>query len=289
MLLLPLYVSLNTGCMLFDSLDPATDKSGSEGSTDGDDGNDDGDGDTDNDEEDNTDDLDDDGDGLTNGEEADLGTDKDNVDSDGDTYSDYDEVQTGHDPTDADDAIYEGGWPYNPNKDDLEDPGWDSKDKVGNMVPRFVSYDYNEDDFELYDFAGHGKPVIIDISAEWCSYCQELAKFMGGQNSYFDDYEASYPELGAVRDGIANGDLYWIEIIDQNESGTTVDAKDLQQWEKKYGIPGAPVVADEDQLWLNWTDLVGYPTLLVVDENMEIISYSKRDYFEALAGAADAI
>ncbi len=232
------------------------------------------------------DDADDDGDGLTNGEEDDLGSDPNEVDSDGDGYSDFDEVETGHDPTDDDDKIYEGGWPYNPNKDEMEDPGWDGRAKEGEVVPRFQSYDHFGDDFDLYDFAGHGKSVIIDISAEWCGYCQELAKYMGSQASYFDQYESSYPELKKVRKGIENGEILWVEILDQNQAGTTIELRDLEQWEKRYGMPFTPVVADEEMLWLDWTKLRGYPTLMLADETMTITSYSASDYFAALGDAA---
>jgi thiol-disulfide isomerase/thioredoxin len=252
-----------------------------------------GDGDDGDDGDDNTPDPwlaeDDDGDGLTNGEEQELGTDPDAVDSDGDGYSDFDEVETGHDPTDSDDGIYTGGWPYNPDKDSMEEGTWDERAKEGRTLPRFQTYDMLGDDFDLYDFGLQGKYTIIDVSAGWCSYCQELAKFMAGKSSYFDQYESSYPELGIVRDGVANGDLQWVEIIDQDESGATVSLEYLERWEKKYGFENAPVIADEEQLWLAYLKLAGYPTLLVADENMVITSYSKGDYFVALGAAADLI
>ncbi len=233
--------------------------------------------------------ADDDGDGLTNGEEDELGTDRDAIDSDGDGYSDFDEVQTDHDPLDSEDMIYTGGWPYNPDKDDMEDPGWEGRAKEGNMVPRHVGYDQYGDTFDLYDMAGHGKPIIIDISAEWCSYCQELAKYMGSQESYFDQYERSYPELKVVREAIENGDLIWVEYLDQNQSGATISEKDLEQWEKNYGMPNTPVVADEEMLWLGWTKLRGYPTLILADDTMTILAYDSADYFSQLSAAAEIV
>ncbi|MBM4390351.1 MAG: hypothetical protein FJ090_04445 [Deltaproteobacteria bacterium] len=233
--------------------------------------------------------ADDDGDGLTNAEEDELGTNRDAVDSDGDGYSDFDEVQTEHDPVDSSDMIYNGGWPYNPDKDEMADPGWDGRAKEGSVVPRHVGYDQFGDTFDLYDMAGHGKPVIIDISAEWCSYCQELAKYMGSQESYFDQYERSYPELKVVRKAIENGDLIWVEYLDQNQSGGTITEKDLEQWEKHYAMPNTPVVADEDMLWLDWTKLRGYPALMLVDDAMTIIAYDSSDYFSQLSAAAELV
>ena len=70
--------------------------------------------------------ADDDGDGLTNGEEAEYGTDPLDPDSDDDTYLDYDEIVENRDPLDPEDRIYIGYWPYNRYKSDIVDPGWAS-------------------------------------------------------------------------------------------------------------------------------------------------------------------
>jgi thiol-disulfide isomerase/thioredoxin len=228
-----------------------------------------------------------DGDGLADKDETDLGTDPLAIDSDGDSYSDADEIATEHDPLDGDDKIYQGGWPYNPNKDAIEDPGFGKRGKVGGIVPDLITYDLNGDTFDLYDYAGHGKPVMVDVSAEWCYYCQQLGLYMAGKSSYFDDYETDYPELPTVRDMIANGDLYWVEIIDQNQSYETVAQEDLKQWERKYPIPNSPVIADEEQNFIAWTKGAGYPTLFLADENMVVLSLDARDYFTSLAAAAE--
>ena len=63
---------------------------------------------------------------MMDAEEAELGTDMESFDTDGDGYGDGDEVQEGSDPTDPDSLIYTGGWPYNPDKASITDPGWDS-------------------------------------------------------------------------------------------------------------------------------------------------------------------
>ena len=64
-----------------------------------------------------------DDDGLSDADEKALGTDPDVPDSDGDGYLDGDEVTEGSDPLDPDSWIYVGGWPYNRNKDAIDDPG----------------------------------------------------------------------------------------------------------------------------------------------------------------------
>lgn len=228
-----------------------------------------------------------DADGLQDGEEAEAGTDPNAADTDADGYNDADEIATGHSPTDAADMIYIGGWPYNSNKDEMAETDWSGKAKVGAAFPHFVSYDQYGDTFDSYDFAFQGVPVIVDISAEWCYYCQEMAKFMAEKNSFFDDYTASYPELEGVREGVKNGSILWIEVLDQNQDYGLIELGDLEQWEKKYPNENVPVVADEEQNFLAWTNLAGYPTLMGLNEDFTVGSYDKNDYFAALTWAND--
>jgi hypothetical protein len=83
--------------------------------------------------------LDDDEDGLTNDEEAELGTDPNKKDTDGDNYWDSWEITEGTDPLDYDSRIYTGFWPYNPNKDELEQGTWATAGKqVDKLFPRLL-------------------------------------------------------------------------------------------------------------------------------------------------------
>ena len=80
-------------------------------------------------------------DGVDDGQEVELGTDPLKVDTDGDGYSDGDEVHAGTDPTDATDVIYVGGWPYNRDKDQIQDPGWASTAEIGARLPHYTAVD----------------------------------------------------------------------------------------------------------------------------------------------------
>ena len=95
-----------------------------------------------------------DGDGLTDVEEAEYGTDPLSADSDGDGSLDPHEIAENTDPMDADSVIYQGGWPYNPNKGFLNDPRWESPPHEFVQVPDFVGVDAFGDEVHLYDFAG---------------------------------------------------------------------------------------------------------------------------------------
>lgn len=182
-----------------------------------------------------------DGDGLSNDEEAELGTDPNNADSDGDGYSDGDELAEGSDPTNPGDGIYAGGWPYNPNKDVIEDPGFDTPAVVGGRMGRFVAVDQFGDTFDFYDFAGHDKPILLDISAPWCGPCKGIARWLGGGT---DQYEME-PLYGSTREAIESGAILMVTVLETDGSGDgPATEQDSADWADDYPHDRVPVLAD---------------------------------------------
>src|SRR5439155_6949053 len=96
-----------------------------------------------------------DSDYLSDADEAKRGTDPYNPDTDGDSYLDGDEVLMGTDPLDAKSRIYQGGWPFQRDKDQVVDPGFATKPVLGAIVPRLVAHDQFGELVDLYDFAMH--------------------------------------------------------------------------------------------------------------------------------------
>jgi|ETNmetMinimDraft_30_1059905.scaffolds.fasta_scaffold100811_1 hypothetical protein len=125
-----------------------------------------------------------DGDGLTNAEEAELGTDPNNADTDGDGLDDYTEVnETGTDPTVADtdgdgyddgdewedntdplddvDHPYAGGWPIDPCRAATQPEGND----VGQVAMPFNLMDQFGEVVRFHDFCDH--VVVLITGAFW--------------------------------------------------------------------------------------------------------------------------
>lgn len=215
-----------------------------------------------------------DGDGLDDGDEVQSGLDPVAWDTDGDGYSDFQEVDFGSDPLDATSGVYAGGWPYNPFKDDLSDPGFAGRPQIGEPLPRFVAIDQYGEQVDFYDYAGHGKPVMLDISALWCPPCRQMAGWLAGEGAN------GYGAYGVVKDAVDNGDLLWVTVMGEDNQGKYPDQQDLLWWEERYPNPEIALLADAPEV-----DLVGYmdigfwPSLYLLDEELRLIKGPSPDSF----------
>ena len=214
-------------------------------------------------------DSDSDDDGLGDGSEVENGTDPLNADTDGDGYSDYAEIVEGSDPTDDSSLIYTGGWPYNQSKNSITDPGWSSTAVTGGSMPRYKAVDQFGDTVDIYDFAGQGKDIVLDLSGVWCYWCHEVAKVLSRQPSALDDY--GYTVLA---DFVDDGDIYWITAIYAGNSGSSpATMKDVEEWDEAYPNANIPVLLDDDRTLYNFFAAGGYPSMMLLSDDMTIEYY----------------
>jgi len=208
-----------------------------------------------------------DGDGLTDSEEADLGTDPEASDSDGDGYSDFDEVDNGSDPTDEDDGIFEGGYPFNADIEDCDDDDFSGFASVGDQLPCASFLNQWDQDYNLWHMRGSTEYMVIDNSAVWCGPCNAMAAWLA-------DEEATLfgQQLDSIREDVWDGEVRWVTALYEDVSGQPADLGDAEDWEDFYPAEGVPIVVDEGRELINWIGPPGIPSLSLVDlETMELV------------------
>ena len=123
-----------------------------------------------------------DGDGLSNVEEAYLGSNPDAADTDRDGWNDGDEVEQNTDPLNGFDHPYTGGWAIAPCRGDLQGNG----NGVGNVAYNFSLMDQHGEPVRLHDFCD--RSIVLASGAEWCEPCIREATFLANKfNEYRDD------------------------------------------------------------------------------------------------------
>jgi hypothetical protein len=218
-----------------------------------------------------------DGDGLLDGEEVELGCDPTLVDTDEDSYTDFDEVLEGTDPTDAKSRIYEGSWPYLASKDDIDAPEWNSRFGIGEVFPRFEGHDQFGDKVDLYDFAGQDRPVLLYVAAAWCGPCYATADWLSGGGD--DYYDGTYPDL---RDAVDSGEVTWITVLTDDFSGAPASKQAVREWHESYPHDLVPVLEDGGYDVVDHIQLPGWPSLVALDDKMEVTSVPTDDTVDLL-------
>jgi hypothetical protein len=227
-------------------------------------------------EEGGTEELDTDQDGLTDLEEAELGTDPNLKDTDADNYWDSWEILEGTDPLDLGSRIYTGFWPYNPDKDALVQGTWaDASTAQGSQFPRQTFLDQHGDSVELYDFANFtindtGEPAyfIIDMSAQWCGPCHNMAEWISGvDNADTIGLQQIYP---SVREKVHKLRIWWVTIIVENSGGTAPTLSDAQTWFNIHQDNHIPILVDDTQQVRNTYSGGSYPFFFLLDPVMAV-------------------
>lgn len=200
--------------------------------------------------------ADDDGDGLTNAEEEDLGTDPDSDDSDEDGLVDGDEVEWGSDPMNMYSWPGAGIWPDRSGYA-LDDGIQGTTLAVGEVFPDFTTFDQYDNDVSLHQF--YGSVILVDFSAVWCGPCNVVAEDAA-------EVWETYREDGFVIIHAMTGDNQ------NNPPALNV----LERWAYVYGLDfpvlGGEVPGDTfNALYNVGLSSGGIPFMVLIDQDLRIV------------------
>lgn len=201
-------------------------------------------------------DTDADGDGLSDAEEAELGTDPELADSDADGQEDGDEALAGTDPLNPYSRSYAGG--YNLGDcafDELPTGGGPDGTTyaVGDVVANFSMPDQYGETVDLYSFCG--RTVLLTFGATWCESCR---------------YDAEKKQ--ALMDEFAADGLQVFEVL----IDISADSELAAQWAEAYGLDTVAVLADPesaaDPEYYRWETDDYIPSNYIIGPDLSVIA-----------------
>ena len=209
---------------------------------------------------------------------------------------------------------YFGGWPFNPNKDQIIGenlvPNCDNDKKavlcecvkhddcesgmcfasprVGRyclqgsqtVFPEIILLDQFGEEVNIYDFAGHGKLIIVELSTSWCKPCRDLADWMANGNPNVTSSKMWKKEYNIVKDLVSKEQIYFVNIILQDDYRDTASLETLEDWFQMYPEDHVAILADIDQEVINWVRPTGYPTIILLNDKMETVMFSIRGWHD---------
>lgn len=186
---------------------------------------------------------------------------------------------------------YVGGWPFNPDKDGLGNPLWEPVGTVGSQVPRFVGVDQYGDEVDLYDFAGHGVPIVLDLGTIYCAPCQSIAAYLSdGDSSHlmwdregdgeYDYYPWWKPEYEGLRQMVLDQEVFWITVLFNDSASGPSDHDECATWHEQFPNERVPVLADTNLELKTWLGIESYPTLNLVNSDMVLDIHSTGGPFD---------
>jgi thiol-disulfide isomerase/thioredoxin len=144
-----------------------------------------------------------------------------------------------------------------------------------------VAVDQYGDMVDLYDFAGHGSRIVVDMGTIWCVPCQDMAKYLAtGDTTPVEQWAWWKSEYEGLHERVASGELFWITVL--FSVGTPASQADSAGWHEEYPNDQVPVLADTDLELHDWIDVQSYPVLNLIDEEMTLQVYSDSGPYAVL-------
>ena len=127
--------------------------------------------------------------------------------------------------------------------------------RIGDHICNLELIDSNGQEFKLYE--NHGRPIIIDLSAEWCGICKNTA-------DVGEEFMARW----------ADHDLLWVNILMENDQGQPPDATDISEWLAISNAQNSVLLYGSrdliDPAAVNGFPISGWPTFVIINEDLQI-------------------
>ena len=148
--------------------------------------------------------------------------------------------------------------------------------KPGSIVPGFNGVDQYGNEFNLYDIAQKGKPVLIELCSSSGQACQDFSAWKSHQNDDAEKKKWWKEKFTRVRKLLDNNEIYWITIIHTDENKNPATSLTVSDWHKRYPHENIIVVADPKSKMKKWVRPTGLPCLILVDEDMVLKAHALR-------------
>ena len=109
--------------------------------------------------------------------------------------------------------------------------------------------------WSLYE--NHGRPMVIDLSTEWCPVCKTAAQ-----------------QAESIMQDWSSHNLLWVTILVENDQGEEPTAQDLAEWESNYGVTNSIILAGSRDLieasGQQGFPLTSWPTFVILTDDLLI-------------------
>ena len=106
-----------------------------------------------------------------------------------------------------------------------------------------------------------------------------MAQWLAGQPS---DLMANYPHLAGLPDRVAAGDVYWVTILFEGPVFGPATQADAQEWHEVYPAENVALMLDDDRAFFNWVQPGGFPSVLLLDTDLEVQAFNRFSFVTAL-------
>jgi len=127
--------------------------------------------------------------------------------------------------------------------------------RIGEHICNIELTDSNGNQFKLYEH--YGRPIIIDLSAEWCGVCKHTAN-----------------EGEIFMENWKEHNLLWVNILIENDQGEPPNATDISEWLAISNAQNSILLYGSrdliDPAAENGFPISGWPTFVIINKDLQI-------------------